>query len=267
MYFFYGADHKVGTSTIVHSVAEALARNIEKEVLVLSMSNKAEDTFFSPTNASIDSLYVEYLSNKDSIFIPIEEIEKLKVSHNGYSFIPGPRSFLTYRRYDMSAVSEFLNQLKSEQRYMLLIDAGSEADHPLFLGALQQATKIFAVVTDQWTSFQEFDRKLTQVFNPAFDIKATDISCIINKAEKSHGVGNIEESLRMKGSKITTTLPLSGLGTFSESDRSPLSMQDPAVEKGCMELARFLAQEENSPFFDKYRSEGRLFGKITSFIK
>ncbi|OAH58655.1 MULTISPECIES: hypothetical protein [Bacillaceae] len=261
MIAFFGGDHKVGTTQIVHSLAEVLAPQINKEVLVLSLATKPDDEFISPTDRSLDHLQ-SYLTNE---YIPAEEIEKAKFNENGYSVIPGPREIIKVRMYSIKAMNQLLKQLDDEERYFILLDAGTDVDSPLFVSAIQSARHHVSVITEQPSVFAEFQRKMEQIITPGLKIQKDKLLYLINKYE--HDIANVDEQLEIMGGTVLGVLPKSRLGEESENNRSPLSLLDPIFKNQLVKIGQLLAQKENCLFEEREEKKESPFARFAAVMK
>lgn len=171
---FLGVDSKVGTTMIAQSVAESIAYNTCQKV-GLFFFNKKPSVDYLESNLTLDSL-------KSKLFNQLlgpDELAEFCIKKDNLYVLPGPENLLEQRYYTPEHV-ENLIELSREFVDILIIDAGSDIDNGLTIGALNSATAKYLVITQQETAKASYNRLKNQVFQN-LQLHPEEFMGVINK--------------------------------------------------------------------------------------
>lgn len=217
IFLFTGADHKVGTTTVVHSVAQHLAGVITKKVLVLSLSNQANDTFVEVSKSSIDYLRTSITSR----VLSFSEIYRLSEKVKNYQFIAGPKDMVRSRSYTVEDIVNVIEVLRNQDEYIVLIDGGNEVDSPLTIAALQRIKNRFMIMKNSHSNYRKLDQKINQILKPHPSLQLgyeSFLYILNNHDETTDSVAGIRE----RNGICVATLPKSKYGDSAEEQFATL---------------------------------------------
>lgn len=165
---FVGSDYKVGVTSTVQSIGEALAQALpERKVLILHLDGNEGQEYTLNKGQSIDiirSTLVQGLATW-------EEVESLLDRKENLYSLGGAENILDKALYAPEASTNLIN-LCSDRFDYILIDAGSDIENPLSIGACIYPCEKVIVTTQQAKAQKVFQQKKTAVFDKlgiAFD--------------------------------------------------------------------------------------------------
>lgn len=217
LFLFLGADHKVGTTSVVHSVAQHLAGEITKKVLVVSLSSRTNDTFIEVSKSSIDHLRTSITSRVITFSELYRESEKIK----NYQFIAGPRDMVRSRSYSIEDIVNVIEILKKQDEYIVLIDGGNDLDSPLTMAAIQRVKNRLMVMKNTQSYYRQLDQKINQVLkpHPHLQLGFEAFLYIINHHDET--TDNVN-GIRERNGICVATLPKSKYGETAEDQFTTL---------------------------------------------
>lgn len=155
-FVFQGAEHKVGCTMIAQSVAEAAAKaNREIQVLFAALNGRQSAEFALEGTPSMDLYKMQLHSGigiEKGLLKPCQKLENLFM-------VSGIKREEQARHYFPKEAEVFLDSLHKDFD-MIIIDAGSELDNGLALGALQRGTFRYMVLEQSESSLGRFERTL-----------------------------------------------------------------------------------------------------------
>lgn len=217
LFLFVGADHKAGTTSVTHSVAQHLAGVITKKVLVVSLNSRTNDTFIEVSKSTIDHLRTSITSRVVTFTEIFRESEKLK----SYQFLAGPRDMVRARSYSVEDVINFIEVLRNQDDYIVLIDGGNDIDNPLTIAALQRVKNRFMITKNTQSYYRALDQKVSQVLlpHPALQLGYDSFLYVINGYDETT---DSSENIRNRKGLCVATLPTSKYGDSAEEQFTTL---------------------------------------------
>lgn len=240
LFLFIGADHKAGTTTIVHSVAEQLANHTKKNVMVLSLSNKPNDEFAEFSKSTIDNLRVPITSK----VISFSEIHRESDAIKNYRFLAGPRDLVHYRRYTVEEIIHLLEVLRNQEDYLVLIDGGNDIDNPFVMAALQRVQNKYIVMANRKSHYNALEQKIDQVLKPFFGLSYSSFLYFLNQYDED--IENAQK-IQERGGICASTIPFSRSGLMAEEQEITLSSLDDEISRKVFNITKLIATKANCP--------------------
>jgi len=198
---FAGVDGKSGTTMIAQSVAEWIAENLgDKRVLLLALHGKPGTNYTDKKTPCLDEIRIPLENN---VLNKHDLIASSKRSRRLYQ-IGGVTSMLERRRFTTETVSRLLRLLEDDFE-VIVIDAGNELDDGLTIGALQNASCFFCIVSQKESYLDNFT-VLTDIYKQL----EVDVSMIIVNhydTKDSYGLSYIAKRLDLDPASL---LPVVG---------------------------------------------------------
>lgn len=256
---FLGADSKVGTTMIAQSVAEAISMNTCQKVGLFFL-NKKHSLDFINSNVTLDSLKSK-MFNK---LLGPEELAEFCIKKGNLFILPGPDNMLEQRQYTPEHV-EILLELSSEFVDVIIIDAGSDIDNGLSLGALNSSNAKYLVTTQQESAKIQFNRMKNQIFQ-SLQIKPAEFMGVINKYVDMPGAVKPSELSDQYSFTMAGVIPYMGLSGYqAEYERKTFySFNRPEMNEYRNQinaLAKVMSNQLGFPFEEK--EEGAKKGLLT----
>lgn len=134
---FFGGDAKTGTTMLSESMAEALAKE-KKRVLLIKASCEKNDSFIPKS----EGLGIDYIAK----FKPSEQdIKKITQRYKGYDYIKGNDSIALVKLFNEYTVSEIV-ELVGKDYDCIIVDGGHNFHFPLPVSALIAGDRRYYVV-------------------------------------------------------------------------------------------------------------------------
>jgi len=209
---FFGADNKVGTTMIAQTIAEIIAKNTDKKVLLAFMCGfPGTDYIKGKFPGNIDELKPRLLNKVLSESDIIAECRQV----NNLYILEGVNNFLYRNEYLIEDVEVLLNVI-SENFDVVILDAGSNIELALCLGSLNASQNRFLVTTPQRKAFDNFQI----IYDILYKLNISNFSLIINKFLPEFGQAfEIADKYKFN---LSCTLPYLYNGWQAELDRIPL---------------------------------------------
>ncbi|QOX62494.1 septum site-determining protein MinD [Anoxybacterium hadale] len=181
LFCFHGVDHKVGTTMVSQSIAEAISLGSPNlKLLFISMNGRESAEYVKETPVSIDAMKF-HIDNK-----MINGSDFMKTcSHKGNFYMMAGISNELEARYYYPDMARYLLEEIAPEFDLILADCGNEIDNGLAIGALSSAEEIFLVATQQETGIRRFEKNKRIMENLGIAISA----CIINKYYEQDPIG------------------------------------------------------------------------------
>ncbi|MGD9677616.1 MAG: hypothetical protein AB7V16_04490 [Vulcanibacillus sp.] len=243
---FFGADSKVGTTMIAHSVAEILAMNTEIKIGLLFLNNQPSTNYLKNKNKiSLDDIKIKLFNNilkSDEIFdFCIKEENELYI-------LPGANYIPDMRQYHPEHIDKLI-QIAANKFNLIIIDAGSNFDSGLAIAALNSTQNKYLVATQQETVRGNFERIANQLFSH-LKIDVCDFVLIVNKYIKSNHIYTAGQTADLYKMMLATFIPhLEFIGWQAEIDRKTLiHYENETFNNQIDQLARFIATQTSTPY-------------------
>ncbi|MDR1245566.1 MAG: hypothetical protein LBK57_00880 [Clostridiales Family XIII bacterium] len=156
-FIFHGIDHKVGTTMISMSLAEAAAAGMpEKNVLFLALNGRESTDYVREGAESIDSLKSRLesrLLGEDELIAHCLRVKNL--------FVLGGIANEEEERYYMPESAAFLLDVAGKAFDLIFADSGNRLDNGLAFGALSYDANRFFVLTQQETALSRWEKRRT----------------------------------------------------------------------------------------------------------
>lgn len=245
IHVFYGADSKVGTTIIAQMNAEMIAEHTDQSVGLLLLGNNPVHYFENNGEVvGLDAVKMKLFNG----LLTKEDLLKasLKNKKKNLTVIPGPAT-VQDKRYYQPEHAEKLLTLASKCFDVLIVDAGSDIERGLCIGAVRMAKSKFLVTTQQQNAKDEFLRNLDQVFTP-LQIEARHFFCIVNKYVQG-GIQKKQISGAYNMPVIGQVPYLDMQGWQAEIDhKSLLHYSQAGLNESIIETAEFICDVQSVPF-------------------
>ncbi|MGD9678946.1 MAG: hypothetical protein AB7V16_11450 [Vulcanibacillus sp.] len=172
---FFGADNKVGTTMISYSVAEKIAEDKKLNVLLLFLDGKQGCDYTQNVNfyGSLDNMKIKLFNR----ILSISELKETAVNVGTLSVLKGTSSLTDRRHYHPEHI-EYLIDLASKYYDVIIIDAGSNIELGMTIGALNASSLKFLISDQNEKTITNFNYINDQALLK-LDIK--DFLLIVNK--------------------------------------------------------------------------------------
>lgn len=256
LFMFLGADHKVGTTTIVQSLGQQLSQNTDKNILMVSLNNKPNDQFIPKGNQTIDTLRNKLTSK----ILTFEDILDACYQDKKFYYLPGPRNLLSIRKYNVSDILHLIDILANEKDFIFLFDLGSDLDNPLTIAAIQRVTNRYLITTTAQSALDSFKQIEEQVLNKeVFKLKANDFLLILNMFDELEDE-DPSKIASQYGSTFIGALPITKYGPTSEKERKVVSIFSESFSDKLLSISRIISTKAEAQFIQAMKTK-------TSFIK
>ena len=209
---FLGATHGVGTTMVTQAVAETLAANNVK-TLMITCDALTGLTFISTEKyTSLD----EYKTQLQNELITVEEIETLLIRNDGYDVLPCSRSFKTRQNYYVEEMELVLDKI-AHLYDQVLIDCDS-IEHGLTIGAMECASRGYLIITPQEIVVKSAKLLKQEKILP---IMPTDTIAVVNKYVENDMVMLLDQ-INLELKTQAWTIPHSTYGWQAEHDHKTM---------------------------------------------
>lgn len=210
---FFGGDSQVGTTMVAQSVAERLAEQGLRVLLVFG-SGKYGDGYTKEDGAhSIDDLKAGLRSGK----VEREELMQSLTEKKNLFILPGVRNPLLAKYFPENTYRLLIEQAREDFDYMI-IDGGCEYHLGITISALTDCDVRFFVTTQQAKSLYRYGLYRKQILEPL----ELDGRLIINKYLRDPALFLKHDILKFCGMKDAVTLPYIEYGWQAEMEGKSL---------------------------------------------
>lgn len=152
----HGSDHKVGTTMISQSIAELISKN-RKDIKLLWVVFGTGDgkDYANHVSESVEGFRLQLNSR---ILTCAEVMRACKQSENLF-MLGGISSFLEKRNYFPETASFFL-ECVGDAFDLIIADCGNEVDNGLALGALENCSVLYFILSQRESAIRGFEKQL-----------------------------------------------------------------------------------------------------------
>ncbi|MDD3169042.1 MAG: hypothetical protein PHC91_06215 [Eubacteriales bacterium] len=196
LFAFFGADHKVGTTMVAQSVAEAISTHHPNlKILLAAMNGRESNEYIREAPAGIDGLKI-HIDNK---MINGEDFLKT-CTHKGNFYVMAGISNETEERYYHPEMAKYLMGEVAPEFDMVIADCGNELDNGLAVGTLSIAGESFFVAAQQETVIRRYEKNRKLIEDLGIGITAF----LINKfyEQDPYGLTYIANRLEQEKDKL-----------------------------------------------------------------
>lgn len=263
IFLFLGADHKVGTTSIVHATAQNLVQCTNKKVMVLSLSNRSNEQFVESNDNTIDSLRLK-MSSKVLTF---KDVLEASWNDKNFYFLPGPKDMLSIRKYELGDVNFLLDLLVSQKDFIFLVDAGCELDNPLTIAALQRIKNrnlISSTLPSELNHVLQVEKQILK--KSVLNLSLSEFLLILNKYDdiEDPEPSKIAEAYH---ATLLGTFPIISYGAAAERKRKPLNLFNQNFDEKATAIAKVLSTKSGTDFKMKETKRSGTLQKIIGAIK
>lgn len=256
---FFGADSKTGVTMLTQCIARLLSEIYkDKKVIVLHCDGHYGMEYvssFKDNLKGIDDLKAKLVSG----LLEIAELKDCCLNIGNLSILPGVSNFVDRKYYQPDLVS-VLTRSALEHYDFVLIDAGSNLDIGLSVGALISADIAFLVTNQKSSVKTRYDKIESQVLSKLPGFKQFN-ALVINEHLKIAGLPQekqLRQDYRIEKSFI---LPWSDFGWQADVDETGLEMLDEAYKNRLRTIVEHLAELTGSEM-PELNSKKSLFDKF-----
>lgn len=267
VFTFYGADRKVGLTSVCQDIAYMIANNTDLTVMYVDLSGHINYSFFSPkeakysnTSASIQDITAKLRSK---VLTTSELLDvTTRVSDNLY-VLQGIKNLSIVRHFGDTEVKLLLDICKSVAD-IVIVDAGSPSDCVMSLAALTYTRNRFLVTNDSKSALNNFN---TFRLNILSELKLDMFNLVLTMLNDTSSSYASEVSSFYGVGKLACILPYNNDHTTSEMNQKPLCSysKNSKYSSNITDLSNFILQYMGSSTNIKSSS---LIGKLkTAFGK
>lgn len=215
IFTFFGADTKVGTSMVVSSLAQAVAKENEM-VVVLPLDGSYGDEYVDfDSKCGLEDIKTKLTTR---ILSEQELIDMCVPVQKGFSVLPGIRNVLSMNTYHPDQIEYLLDKLSSIFK-IVLIDAGARIDVGMALAGLNMTQNRFLVTTQQQGSYRQYSKVKKQVLNR---LQISDFLLVVNKYIETPELSSSRVLAEQYEAMHVATLPYMEFGWQCEKEKSTL---------------------------------------------
>lgn len=156
---FLGIDHKVGTTMITQSIADAIAYNDPSlNIIRLALHNRLGLDYYPHAVGSVDDLLISL----DVKYLDAEDFEAVSHKTGSLRVLGGLKDISLGRKFGIEE-TKYLLKFVSERYDLVIVDAGAELDNGLTAGALSMGDQLFYVATQSESCLQQFSHMMPVV--------------------------------------------------------------------------------------------------------
>lgn len=261
---FFGADSKVGTTMIAHSVAEALAKITDIKIGLLFLNDRPSTYYIKKSEiCGLDDIKIKLFNN---ILHSEEIVEACIKEENDLYLLPGVDYIPEIRQYHPEHIRKLID-LASEKFNLIIIDAGSSIDSGLAIASLTSTNNKFLVTTQQDNARNNYQRIESQVFKK-LNINENEFMLIINKYIKSPYIYTEKQIANLFNLILATHVPYMDLmGWQSEAEnKTLLHYGNESYNNQIYKIAKLIVEQANIPYkTEKQKKDGIIKKVISSF--
>ena len=249
LFSFHGADHKVGTTMIAQSVAEAIsAGQPNLRILLIAMNGRESAEYVRETPASIDSIKF----HADNRMISGEEFLKTCTHKGNFYMMAGVVNEPEVRYYHPDMARYLLEEISPEFD-LILADSGNELDNGLAVGTLSVSGEVLLVTVQRESAFRRYEKS-----RKLWDDLGLGISAfLINKFDEQdpYGLSYIADRLEVGKEKLLK-IASAGYCRQAESDyRTLLEYKNEAYHLDIIAAANYILSKNGFPEIQKQRKK------------
>lgn len=258
IFVFYGADEKVGTTMISQSVAEMISQNKDLRVFYTFLGGTPGVDYLNANfTMSLDDIKVKLFNN----ILSVNELLDACVKFKNLYVLKGVVSLL-YRRHYHPKHIEHLLKLLSKEFDVVIIDAGSNIELGMTIGALNSTPNKFLVATQQEKSLCNFNIIKEQIFSK---LKINNFMLIVNKYIENDTLYNPFQVAETYKSPFLCKLPYLEWGWQCEKEkRTLLNFNNAEYVKGIEAIVSVISKNLNIEFGEVQVNKSSWFKKLKS---
>lgn len=255
---FFGADSKVGTTMVSLCAAQKLALSTGAKILYIPLDDNSVDIYVRAPeheSVSLDALKVK-LFNK---LLTVDELLNSCKKDNGLYILQGP-TYLPDLKYYHPEHLEYILELVKDEMDLVIIDAGSNFERGMCVGALRATHLRYLVTTQQESPKRQFDRIESQILR-ALQIRVRDFFVVVNKYINEVSQYSDDKVADLYKMTLACNLPnLDTLGWQAEIDNQSLLMYNhEGYDAQIQHLCQLIANQTGIPFTPDIRVKKKGF--------
>lgn len=240
VYAFFGADHGVGTTGTVASIADYIVAESDAKVALIHMTGRLEDDYHSiDFNSSLDDVKNSLANN----LISSSEINDVMAPKgDNLSIMPGIYRYYYKDEYNPEMMDYFLQMIEKEYD-IVLVDGGSGAKSQFLYGALYHTKHRYLVIDQSARIVRRFMRDYIEILD---NLRLNDFAIIVNKyIDDSNLLISPEEIADKLDHVVSAVIPMSDNGLQAEYNRESLyNFNDRHYKKAIEVLGAAILEEQ-----------------------
>jgi MinD-like ATPase involved in chromosome partitioning or flagellar assembly len=233
----YGADSKVGVTMLAQCLSKSLADTYkDKKILLLHCDGHPGMNYFFTSNAirfGIDNLKAKLISD----LLTLQELLDCCVSSGNLYILPGVYNFGDRKYYQPENV-EALIKIALTHFDLVLIDAGSNLDLGLTVGALLYADVKILVTTQKNSAKVNYQAMNNQILSK---ININKFDCLlVNEFIKSGGLLSEKQIKLEYGIEDVYLIPWSDFGWQADNEETILTELDEVFRNKLTGIQNFI---------------------------
>ncbi|MEK5081031.1 hypothetical protein MKX73_19080 [Solibacillus sp. FSL W7-1436] len=228
VFSFIAADRKAGNTSVIHSIAESLATNSTKEVIVLSLNNNYTEPLY--TDVTLDQIKTSIISQR----VTFDEILNIAKFNGKYAYIGTSKNIFDSSKYTAEQIAYFYSVLAEQDTHLVLLDLGADEQNPFHAVAFDYVHHMFLITRPTFNYQYSFNKKMEQIFEPFYKRTHKSFYTIIN------GVTD-ETNLSKSPYKVISKISFSEYGVEAENSHIPLHKLDSSFEQETSVIAKYIA--------------------------
>ncbi|MFE5324638.1 hypothetical protein ACFQ88_38960 [Paenibacillus sp. NPDC056579] len=262
---FFGADNKIGTTMIGLCAAQKFASQSRAKVMYISLGDTPVMNFIKGKDhesIGLDELKVKLFNR----MLSPDELLDACIKVGPLHILQGPKYIPDLRHYHPDHL-EILLDLATKIVDLVIIDAGSNIERGMTIGALRSTKFRYLITTQQEIPRKQFDRVESQILRN-LDIKVQDFLIVINKYIEEVSMYNDSKLADIYKMTLATAIPnLEYMGWQAEfENQSLLHYNNQAFVNKIDDLCKIIASQTNLDYSSNTPVKKPLIGNLIAGI-
>lgn len=244
---FYGADHKVGTTTISQAAAQLIAeQNKDLKVLFVILDGRMNNQFLKEEIKTIDDFKLQI----ESRFINSGDFAR-ECRYKGNLFVLGGLANEAEERFYFPDGVKYLLEAVSEEFDLIICDVGERLDCGLTVGGLETAELRYTVLSQHEAALERYLKKAAICENLGFNFQ----KAVVNKflETDSYSKSYLAERLDLSRERLIF-VGGSAKGRQAEQEKKNLlEWNEESFTKGITEIANDILENCGLPLIKNQR--------------
>lgn len=263
---FFGADAKAGTTMVSLDVSKKFEAGSRRKVLFISLSDNPAGMYLKTPDleqVAMDEIKIKVLNK----MLAPEELVGACIKQGNLHILQGPK-YIPDRRYYQPEHIEFLIEIGSQIADLIVIDAGSNIERGLTIGALKASKYRYLVTTQQEVPLKRYEVIENDILR-VIQIKPQEFMLVINRyidGISQYSEERVAERYKMH---LAASIPdLANMGWQAEIDKqSLLSIAGEEYRFKIQQLCVLMSNQTGLPFEPDIEMKKKgMLGRIAAFL-
>jgi cellulose biosynthesis protein BcsQ len=236
IFVIHGVDHKVGTTMLAQSIAQAVSNSFpSKRILLLFLNGRKSTEYIKEETGSIENIKIRL----DNMMIDGSEVESFSL-RRGNLFILAGIGKMEDERYYLPENAEYLLTEIRNNFDLIIVDSGNNLDNGLAIGSLRHSENRILVITQQESALKRYEELIPTYSMLGFEFKRF----LINKffTDDPYDQEYITKRLKIDKSKAQFIKQNNNYRLAEASNKSLLEFKDDIYSKDILDISNWMLQ-------------------------